>query len=102
MPDQLDRDWVSFDAYGVGVVDAEDSVTTLTHDRRRALAALNAFYRYADGERLIDRQRYDDAAPRPLRLTRCWVRTEQRSDGVWYLPAEASDPRAIAATVYDV
>lgn len=72
------RDDLSGTYYGVGVLDHEDGAVAATHDRRRALEALDAFYRTTGGDWLAD---WDIDPDRDLQQGWGWL--EQRADGSW-------------------
>ncbi|MEE1943281.1 hypothetical protein V1L54_28405 [Streptomyces sp. TRM 70361] len=76
--------------YGIGVIDSEDNYIAFTHDRRRALAALNAFHRIYCREPLADTYDIDPGRD----LTACWLRPDHRDDGPWWIPTEADHPQA--------
>lgn len=74
--------------YGVHILTFEDSDAALTHDRRRAIAALSAFYRIYCGERLTG----------VLDLSAGWFRYDPRDDGTWVVPTNADHPGARPVT----
>lgn len=87
------RDEVADIYYGVGVLDFENYEAALTHDPRRAIAALNAFHRNYCGDRLAD------TGVVPARdLEPGWVCFEHRDDGPWTVPTDAEHPEAHPVT----
>ncbi|MCQ8831842.1 hypothetical protein [Streptomyces malaysiensis] len=87
------RDEVADIYYGVGVLDFEDHEAACTHDRRKAIAALNAFHRHYCSERLVD---IDIVPERDMKTG--WARFEDRSDGQWTVGSDADDPGAFPVT----
>ncbi|MFJ9027298.1 hypothetical protein ACIRQP_01985 [Streptomyces sp. NPDC102274] len=79
--------------YGVHILTFEDSDAALTHDRRRAIAALSAFYRTECGERLTNVTRHPD-----LNLSTGWVQYDARDDDIWVVPTTADHPSARPVT----
>lgn len=73
------RDDLTDTHYGIGVMDAEDGAVALTDDLRRALAALNAYYRITGGDRLSD-WGIDPARD----LHPGWLHMEDQQDGAWH------------------
>ncbi|MFF7411573.1 hypothetical protein [Streptomyces lydicus] len=63
---------------GVGVLDFEDHAAALTHDRGKAIAALDAFRRFSCGETLADLGIDPDRD-----MAAGWARFEDRTDGRW-------------------
>ncbi|MEV8101926.1 hypothetical protein [Streptomyces sp. NPDC088135] len=82
---------VTATVYGVHILSFEDGDAALTHDRRLAIAALNAFHRTECGERL------GDISP-ALALSTGWVRYDPRPDGTWVIPTTADHPAARPVT----
>lgn len=78
MTTPLTQDDLSGTYYGVGVLDHEDGAVAATHDGRRALAALHAFYRITGGDRLADSHMDPDRD-----LQQGWGWLEPRADGNW-------------------
>ncbi|WP_329330832.1 hypothetical protein OIU81_03235 [Streptomyces sp. NBC_01454] len=61
---------------GVGVLDFEDHEAALTHDREKAIAALDAFHRLYCEESLADMGIVPDRD-----MATGWARFESRTDG---------------------
>ncbi|MEU5108187.1 hypothetical protein AB0H07_39020 [Streptomyces sp. NPDC021354] len=87
------RDQVADIYYGVAVLDFENSEAACTHDRRKAIAALNAFHRVYNGERLAD---IDIVPERDMHTG--WARFEDRADGKWTVEATDDQPGAFPVT----
>ncbi|MGW5818057.1 hypothetical protein [Streptomyces noursei] len=79
--------------YGVPVIAFEDHDAALTHDRRRAIAALSALHRVSQGESLRDAYVIADQD-----ITVGWARVDDRADGPWIVEADPGEPGAVAVT----
>jgi hypothetical protein len=74
----LDENTVSGTFYGVHVIDDESGAIAVTHDRRKATAALRAYYQVTSGSSLLAGE-FDFGD-----LTQGWGWFEERPDGPWH------------------